>query len=348
MSTRQPRLQVLADGSALPGAMSAEVSSNNHLSADRFRVRFAARGLDPAALRGRLDVQVGLDGGWTSLLLGTADSLHFDPIRGTLDVEGRDLSAALVEARVDETFANRTSSEVAELLAARHGLEADVTATSVTVGRLYGSERDRLTMGQFARATTEWDLLAALAGQEGFDLFMDGPRLHFGPPDGADPVVLPVGGCVSLELEHRLALADVQVQVRSWGTRAGTAVSASAGSGARRHGVVRPNLPQDEAQRLAERTLADLQRHEWAAHVVMPGELGLTARSRVQVQGAGPGWDRVMAVAEISRGLDVRRGFSQRVTLQGIPGQASAGQASAGQASAGQGVPGGAAGGQAA
>ena len=324
---RQPRLRVLADGAVLPGAVSAEVSSNNHLAADRFRVRFAARGLDPADLTGRLDVQVGLDGGWSSLLLGKADSVHFDPIRGTLDVDGRDLSAALVEARVDETFANWTGSEVAELLAARHGLQADVTATSVTVGRLYGSERDRLTMGQFARAATEWDLLAALAGQEGFDLFMDGPRLRFGPSDGADPVVLPVGGCISMEVEHRLALADVQVQVRSWGTRAGAAVSALAGAGSRRHGVVRPNLPQDEAQRLAERTLADLQRHEWAAHVVMPGELALTARSRVQVQGAGAGWDRVFAVAEVSRQLDVRRGFSQRVALQGIPEGAAGGQA---------------------
>ncbi len=327
-AVRQPRLQVLADGAALPGAISAEVNSNNHLAADRFRVGFAARGLDPAGVSGRLDVQVGLDRGWRSLLVGTADSVHFDPIRGTLDVEGRDLSAALVEARVDETFANRTSSEVAELLAARHGLEADVTATSVTIGRLYGSDREQLTMGQFARAATEWDLLAALARQEGFDLFMDGSRLHFGPPDGGDPVLLPVGVCVSMEMEHRLALSNVQVQVRSWGTRAGTAVSATAGAGSRRHGVVRPNLPQDEAQKLAERTLADLQRHEWAAHVVMPGELALTARSQVQVRGAGAGWDQVFAVAEISRQLDVRRGFSQRLMLQGLPsGEAAGGQA---------------------
>ena len=95
-----------------------------------------------------------------SLLLGTADSLHLDPIRGILDVEGRDLSAALVEARVDETFANRTSSEVAALFASRHGLQADVTTTSTPIGRLYGNERDRLTTGH-ARAATEWDLLAA-------------------------------------------------------------------------------------------------------------------------------------------------------------------------------------------
>lgn len=34
-AVRQPRLQVLADGAVLPGAVSAEVNSNNHLAADR-------------------------------------------------------------------------------------------------------------------------------------------------------------------------------------------------------------------------------------------------------------------------------------------------------------------------
>ncbi len=323
-SPRQPRLQVLADGVALPGAIQAEVSSNNHLAADRFRLRLVAGGLDPALLRGRLDVQAGLDGGWISLLLGTADSLCLDPIGGTLDVEGRDLSAALVEARVNETFANQTSSEIATTFAGRHGLQADVTATSIPVGRYYGSEHDRLTLGQFARAATEWDLLAALAGQEGFDLFMDGPRLHFGPAATNAPLVLRVQDCVSLEVEHRPALGDTQVQVQSWGTRAGVAVTATSGAGSRRHGVVRPNLPADQAQRLADRTRADLQRHEWQVHATVPGELAITARSQVALQGAGAAWDRVLQVAEVSRHLDARRGFVQRLVLQGVPdGQAA-------------------------
>ena len=98
-------------------------------------------------------------------------------------------------------------------------------------------------------------------------------------------------------------------------SRAGTMVAATAGSGGRLHGLVRPNLSADEAQRLADRALADLRRHEWAAHVTMPGELLLTARSRVSLQDAGAGWDRVLAVSDISRHLDARRGFSQRVTL---------------------------------
>ena len=92
---RAPRVQVLADGGMLAGVLAADVFANNHLAADRFRLRIAASVADLAVLQApglRLDVQVGWDGGWTSLIVGVADSLAFDPVRGELDVEGRDRS----------------------------------------------------------------------------------------------------------------------------------------------------------------------------------------------------------------------------------------------------------------
>lgn len=315
---------MLAGGTALPGVLAVDVFSNNHLAADRFRVRLAASAADWSGLHApglRLDVQAGWDGVWTSLLVGTADALAFDPVRGVLDIEGRDLSAALVEAQASETFANRTASEIVELIAARHGLAADVQQTDTAVGRYYQAEHDRLALGQFARAVTEWDLLAFLAGQEGFDLFMQGGTLRFGPPDG-DAVPLRVQDCLSLQLEHALGLAQaVEVTVRSWGTRAGASVSHTArsggGGGVRRHALVRPNLDAAQAQRVAERALADLQCHEWTAQAAMPGELSLSARSRVSLVGTGTAWDRDYAVAELSRHLDARRGFTQRLCLRG-------------------------------
>ena len=316
---------MLAGGSALPGVLSVDVFSNNHLAADRFRVRLAASAGDWSGLHApglRLDVQAGWEGGWTSLLVGTADALAFDPVRGVVDIEGRDLSAALVEAQASETFANRTASEIAEVIAERHGLLAAVERTGTAVGRYYQAEHDRMALGQFARAVTEWDLLAFLAGQEGFDLFMEGGTLRFGPPAGP-AVPLRVGDCLSLQLERALGLAQaVEVTVRSWGTRAGAAVSHTArrggeGGGVRRHAVVRPNLDAVQAQRVAERALADLQGHEWTAQAAMPGELGLSARSRVSLVGTGTAWDRDYAVAELSRHLDARRGFTQRLCLRG-------------------------------
>jgi len=329
--TRQLRARVLADGSALAGVLAVDVFANSYLAADRFRVRIAASVADMAGLQApgvRLDVQVGLDDGWASLVVGAADALSFDPIRGVLEVEGRDLSAGLIEARVGETFANRTSSEIVEVVAGRHGLVADATPTSTPVGRYYQNEHERLVLGQFARALTEWDLLAFLAVQEGFDLFMDGERLVFGPPalDGA--VALRMEDCLELELEHALGLSRaIEVTVRSWGTQAGAAVEyvARRGSGgtAWRQALVRPNLDAGQAQLVAERALADLLRHEWTAQATMPGELGMTARTRVALVGAGAGWDRDYAVAELSRHLDVRRGFTQRLRLQAAPGGGS-------------------------
>lgn len=325
-AVRAPRCRVLADGAALPGVESVEVHANSHMAGDRFRVRMAAQVVDVGALSRpdvRLEVQVGLGGAWTSLVTGMADSVHVDPLRGTVDAEGRDLSAGLIEAQVEETFANRTASEVATVIAGRHGLFADVTPTGTAVGRYYQGEHDRLTLAQFAKATTEWDLLGFLAVQEGFQLFVSGDRLRFGPPDLGDLVVLRVADCLSLELEHAVGLSrPIAVTVRSWGTRQGTMVEHTArggGQGTERvQTLVRPNLDAEQARALAERVVADLRRHERTVHATVPGELATTPRSRVVLEGAGPGWDRAFAVAEVSRHLDVRRGFTQRLRLVGV------------------------------
>ncbi len=248
--------------------------------------------------------------------------MGFDPVRGVVDVEGRDLSALLIDSRVNETFANQTSGEIAAMLALRHGIGVSADATATLVGRYYRSEHDRLTMGQFARAMSEWDLLAYLAGRERFDLFMDGDVLRFGAGLVTAPVVVTTADCLSLHMDHRLSMQRaIEVTVRSWDQRSGEVVmqAARGGGGGRpwRHGIVRPNLPPDEAQRLAERTLADLVRHERTVRLTMPGELSITPRTTVVVEATGTAWDQVYAVAEVSRQIDVRHGFIQRVSLQG-------------------------------
>ena len=67
---------MLAGGIPLAGVLSVDVFSNNHLAADRFRVRLAASAADWSGLHApglRLDVQAGWGGGWATLLVGTAD-----------------------------------------------------------------------------------------------------------------------------------------------------------------------------------------------------------------------------------------------------------------------------------
>lgn len=323
---RAPRLRVLRDGEELPGVLGATVSSPGHPAAARFRVRLAGRtagDLAEAPIEVQAgdmragDVQAGTDG-WTSLVLGRADSVRADPLRGVIDIEGRDLAAPVIEARAGELFPNRTASEIAAVIAGRHGLEADIADTATPVGRYYGGDHTRLA-GPFTPSCTEWDLLAGLAQAEGFGLGVSGGTLWFGPRPDAPPVEVPVGGCVSAVLEHQVALSrGVEMTVESWGTRDARTVVARAGHGAVKQRVIRPNLRPDQAQALADRALADLVRHERTAVLMMPGELEIGVRSLVRLSGAGPDWDRVYAVASLTRRIDTAHGFTQELRLGGV------------------------------
>ncbi len=339
---RFPRLAVLANGTPVAGAIEAQVFSNNHYAADRFSVTIALNA-DPsnaAFWSGTadilLDVRMSLDGvGFASVVQGAVDLVDLDPVQGVIRVEGRDLAAALIESRTQETFANRTSSEIAQLFAGRHNLVAQVTETRTPVGRYYQDEHDRITLGQFSRATTEWDLLVFLAQQEGFDVFVSGTTLHFQPPTGADvALTLSPEAVLDLRLERSLTLArDIEVTVKSWNSRQQSAFTQTArahgrGQGAglgggragppQRYVIVRPNLTSDQALQLAQQKLAELTRHERVISVTMPGELTLTPRSLITLQGTGTDFDQTYYVDTIERHLHLESGFTQHLRCKNM------------------------------
>ncbi len=355
-TSRRPRLRVLANGAEIAGVRDAEVLSNNIFAADRFSIGVAL-GADPVwsmaawASTGfvMIDVQMGFlpdlvpdtpfagtpPLAWVSLVQGAADTIDIDPIAGTARIEGRDLTAVFIDAPIQESFANRTASEIAALLAARHNLAAQVTPTTTPVGRYYDSEHDQITLNQFATLTTEWALLVWLAQQESFDVFVRGNTLFFQPPAQAavPEMVLTPGAAgfgapgfgsaniASLRMARTLTLAgDIIVTVKSWSaadqaaytetvTSTGTAPFATPQS----YVFVRPNLTPDQALQLAQRKLAELTQHERVIEISMPGELTLTPRSRIALAGTATAFDQVYAIEEIERRLDVEHGFSQRI-----------------------------------
>jgi hypothetical protein len=303
---RSPRLRMLANGFPLQGVVRAEVSANNHYASDRFSA-IIALGTDPRRTAAYwaaepdilVDIQFSLDAGasFKSLIIGAIDSISIDPVIGEVRLDGRDLTAPLIETRTQETFANRTASEIAILLATRHNLTPAVTDTTAPVGRYYESEHDRITLGQFSRATTEWDLLVFLAQQEGFDVFVTGTELHFQPTNPAPDVnrIIHASDVINLHLERSLTLArDMEVTVKSWNSRDQKAFTQTARATKRggsvqqgigrsgppqRYVFVRPNLTQQDALKLAQQKLAELTRHERVLHATMPGELTLSPRS---------------------------------------------------------------------
>lgn len=323
-AVRAPRLLVLANGAPLGGAFDAVVCSSGAFGASRFSVRAALQG-DAAAWTAQtsiaVDVRMALQpgAGFVSLVQGLADTVTLDPIAGTLTLEGRDGSAVLMETPAQETFANRTASEIATVLAGRHGLAADVQATMAPAGRYWELEHDSLTLNTAGKSTTEWDLLVTLAQHEGFQLWVDGGTLHFRPPAPVPPLLLPVASCTSLRLERSLTLAgDIAVAVKSWHSRAGVGCTGlaqtSRGAGQRRNYVfVVPNLTQDAAQALAQQRLGEIAGHELTLHATMPGELSLTPRGLLQLSGSGTGFDTVFAISEVERRLHAHQGFTQTV-----------------------------------
>lgn len=323
---RAPRLLVQVDGVEMPGALSAEVHSNDHYAADRFRIRFAASPVILSALSTpgvRIVVQIGWDFTWTDLITGVPDTVTFDPIANLVDVEGRDLSALLIESQLEENFSNSTASEIAQILASRHGLGALVTPTTSPVGRLYQSDRDSVSLGQFARTSTEWDLLAYLAHREGFDLYVTGETLTFAAAALQSLATLASSDCVHLTLEQSVNLSrPIIVNVKSWNSKTSDAVVSTASVGGLgqpwSRTLVRPNLSADEAQLLAERTVADSKRHQWTANVVMPGETSLSPRSQLTLTSTGTAWDRTYWISALSRHIDFNRGFTQHLTLVGV------------------------------
>jgi phage protein D len=332
---RQPCLQVLADGVVLPGALAAEITSTNHVAADRFSARLAISA-DPQGLSAwdtrtaaLIEVQIGFaNTGWTSLITGAVDSLAADPIDGVLTIEGRDLSAGLIEARTQEAFANQTASDIAILLAGRQGLAAQVSPTSTPVGRYYSAGHDRLTLDRFARASTEWDLLAWLAQQENFDLFVSGTTLFFQPmvTDPTPAMVLQASAngalapnITALRVQRAMTLAgNLSVTVKSWNSQQQTAFSETAqrtaGSGAARSYIyMRPNLSPQAAQTMAQQRLAALTAHELVLTATMPGELTLAPRTAVSLAGTNSVFDQTYVIDEIIRRFDLRGGFAQTV-----------------------------------
>lgn len=337
-SYRAPRLRLLANGQALTGAYEAEITSTNHFSADRFDA-VAALGPDPWADAYFwssesdifIDIQLGLDGGasFISLIQGLVDRVSIDPVSRVVRINGRDFTSALIAAQTQEAFSNRTSSEIAAILAQRHGLVPCVVPTSTPVGRFYQSDHESLTLDRFSAATTEWDLLVYLARQESYDAFVTGNSLNFQPTaqiSTIDQVLYPTD-MIELRLERALTLArDIQVTVQSWNSlqqmafteRVSSVISGNSSSGSsaspgQQYVIVRPNLTPDKALAIAQQRLSELSRHERVIEFSMPGELALSPRSMILLDGTGTGFDQAYYIDSIERTFRPQAGFVQRV-----------------------------------
>lgn len=335
-SHRSPRLRALANGQILQGICEARVVSKGYYSADSFSALIA---LGPDgwadasfwAMQSPIDIEIqfSIDGGgnFTSLIAGRVDFVSLDLLRGLVHVEGRDLSVGLIESQTRETFANRTSSEIAIILAGRHGLQPCVTPTFTPVGRFYEGDHESLTLNRFSDVSSEWDLLTYLARREQFDLYVTGSQLYFqvAPNNQMPNAVFTPDNVIDLKLSRSLVLArDVSIAVKSWCSNGKTAVTQTAVGAlgdstdgtilpSLEYSLVYPNLTPDAASALAQQRLTEVVRHERSIEISLPGEVFLSPRSTIALSGTGTDFDQIYYVEAIERSLDPRAGFRETI-----------------------------------
>lgn len=352
---QRPRLRLLVSTQQQPivqvvgTALAASVSSTNNFHADRYSATLAppASGVgsfawweDQTDIAAQVEIGLVPPGApesavaWNPVVVGPVDRVSSDLLRGTVQIEGRDFTARLIDWKTELAHVNQTSSEVVAALAAEVGLQAQVTPTATPVGRYYELEHDRIQFGQFRKAITAWDEIVMLARWEGFDAFVQGQTLCFQPaaPPDADPYVIrqerdaqsrPVSNAFDCRFERALTVAKgVQVIVKSWHAKQARAFMRGypsarpvsvANPTVQQYVVVRPNLTEDQAQLLANRLYDEIVRHERRLDATLPGDLVLTPRVLIRVTGTGTGLDQTYYPDTIERSVGGRDGFVMHV-----------------------------------
>jgi hypothetical protein len=353
-----PRLRILINGVAISGAIKADIHTANSYRGDRFSATLAlyadpAYGLDYWGDDNRkgdlIEIQMGvlppgaLEGNvpWQSMFIGTVDNFSADPAHGTCQIEGRDLSSFLVDARTRETYANLTASQVATKIAASHtfgpnntAMTADVDTTTTRVGVYYKQDHDHLTGDAFGKTTTEWDLLTKIAKEEGMDLWVSDTTLHlkYPQPDTTpNPFVVqytsksagvayPTANVADLQIRRDLQKArDIRVTVKCWNSKGNKATQYHAGSSSKDAEQFSRNggaLDPVRAQNTANAWYEEIMRHERKFTVSMPNDLTITAQSIVQLTGPLGSWAQNYRVDEVTRTMSFEGGLEVHLTCK--------------------------------
>lgn len=350
-TAQRARALVLINGTRTAGVISFEVDQNTFYQADTFRIALAISqqpvGLGMDYWSQLTDAEVRVFVGFPAdaerprldelypAVIGNIDHIELNPLADEILLLGRDLTAKLIDTKTVDQYVNKTSSEIATLLAAKHGLTPVVTATSAKAGGYYRDDHVSLMDSR-----PEWDLLTYLAEQEGFQVYVQGAELHFEPraePDTGSPYVIswspptadqpfPVSNALSVTFRRDLTLSrDVKVIVRSWNAKQRKGFTKTAERQRIRNRVITgrlkqtlptqtytfnfPNLTDQQAQERANDLANSISRHEMTMHAVLPGDSLLTPRTPIRVTSSGTAFDQTYYPASIVRRFTLDEGY---------------------------------------
>lgn len=272
------------------------------------------------------------------LMTGNIDTWNYDPSRFEVTAEGRDFTARLIDARsAGESFKNYTSSQIATMLAQRHGLTPVVTATTKRFGEFCQIDTAHLTGEQ-----TDWDLISTLAGIENFAVYVDNDRLYFEPvsdPGNAGTYVIrwqPPGQLAyprcnttdDLSFSRALTISKgVTVEVLSWNAKrknkqfvasypkaSKITTPGSAMANTQVYRVIRNGLTPESASALAQTIYRNIVQHEMKFSCSTAGDNLLTPRMLVRVEGTQSPFDQLYWCDSVRRTLSQANGYTMHLS----------------------------------
>ena len=284
----------------------------------------------------------------TMIMTARCDSIELDPETNRITISGRDMTSLLIDNKTTDKWQNLTSSQIAQQIAVKWGMESNITATTQTVGTFYTADHVVL-----AKSDTYWNILTYLAQREStasnpFMCFVLGKTLYFGnfaAKYSNDPYVItfdgsgnvPVANASQLRFTRDLTLAqDISVTVRSYHGNLAAAFSATATASKQgRHiektaGLVQttqhyeftvPGLTQPQCALKAQSILAELSKHELKMSANLPFDAVLYPWVPIQVTGTNTPWDATYTPQTISRRFSKDRVSMQVGAKTGIPQQ---------------------------
>ena len=331
-------IQVCFDGSPIEGLLRASITTNNYFAADTYSLTFAMNASEandiafwsslPPAYAEVVAVTSSKYGStYQNLISGMIDSIHIDPIRGVAGVEGRDSSSKLIDSYRQQDFVNQTASEIVSTVAQYHGLRPNVSSTRGIIGRYYGDGYTKLSLGQFSRAQSDWDLLVQLARQNGFDLFVEGSSLYFQDPNVSSniPVSISMYDVQHIRIERDLSvLANSVARVQSWNSQ-NMAAYQSDGPDIGNAGHADPttsslpflfsgsNYTSQQVNDAAGRYTTELGQLGTVLHLDMPWNLLLSPRSQILLSDTESKFDALYRIDTLERRYCASSGSVQSI-----------------------------------
>lgn len=329
------QVSLTVNGAVLAGLLQAQVLSTRCYSADTFSVTVALGATPLSDLTYWATYDTGIvalaaastDGTEQPLIVGAIDTVQADPIQGVVVLEGRDLSARLIDSYTQQNFVNQTASEVVTTIALNQGLIPVVTATSGLVGRYYGDGYTRLSLGQFSRLRSDWDLVVDLARQNQFDAFVSGTSLFFQPASiSGSLLIVDVSDVTAMRIERNLGMvAGPAALVQSWNSQDMAAYTNQGSnpvlsSGTQSFLFNASNLTSAQVDESAAQLQNELQRLQTILQFDMPWDPSFEPGQTIVVTGTASPLDAGYVIDRVDRTFSLHGGASQRVRAVAMPG----------------------------